>query len=79
MADVLVSDVRMPDEDGYSLIRSLRRAGIATPAIALTAYARQEDADDALAAGFQLHLAKPVDEGQLIDAVASLLTNTRVH
>jgi len=79
MADVLVSDVRMPDEDGYSLIRSLRRAGIATPAIALTAYARQEDADDALAAGFQLHLPKPVDEGQLIDAVASLLRNTRVH
>jgi signal transduction histidine kinase/ActR/RegA family two-component response regulator len=78
-ADVLISDVRMPDEDGYSLIRSLRRAGIATPAIALTAYARQEDADEARAAGFQLHLPKPVDEGQLVDAVASLVGNGRVH
>jgi signal transduction histidine kinase len=77
--DVLISDIRMPEEDGYSLIRSLRRAGIGTPAIALTAYARQEDADEARAAGFQLHLAKPIDEGRLVDAVASLLRNGRAH
>jgi len=70
---VLISDIRMPEEDGYSLIRSLRSAGIATPAIALTAYARQEDADEARAAGFQLHLAKPIDESRLVDAVASLV------
>ncbi|HEY2431331.1 MAG TPA: ATP-binding protein [Vicinamibacterales bacterium] len=76
--DVLISDIRMPKEDGYSLIRSLRRAGIVTPAIALTSYARQEDADEARAAGFQIHLAKPIDEGRLLAAVASLLGGT-VH
>jgi signal transduction histidine kinase len=74
--DVLISDIRMPEEDGYSLIRSLRSAGIETPAIALTAYARHEDADAAHAAGFQMHLPKPIDAGQLVDAVATLL-NTR--
>jgi signal transduction histidine kinase/ActR/RegA family two-component response regulator len=77
--DVLISDIRMPEEDGYSLIRSLRRAGIETPAIALTAYARHEDADEAHAAGFQLHLPKPIDVGQLIDAVATLLGADSVH
>lgn len=70
--DVLVSDIRMPEEDGYSLVRSLRRLGITTPAIALTAYARQEDVEEAQAAGFQIHLPKPVDAGRLIDAVATL-------
>ena len=77
--DVLISDVRMPEEDGYSLIRSLRRDGVATPAIALTAYARKEDADEARAAGFQIHLSKPVDVGRLVDAVAALLPGDRVH
>jgi CheY-like chemotaxis protein len=77
--DVLVSDVRMPVEDGYSLMRSLRDAGIVTPAIALTAYARREDADEARAAGFQIHLSKPVDAGRLVDAVASLLQNHSIH
>ncbi|MEO5897356.1 MAG: ATP-binding protein [Vicinamibacterales bacterium] len=77
--DVLISDIRMADEDGYSLMRSLRRAGIATPAIALTAYARQEDADASRAAGFQIHLPKPIDTGRLVDAVATLLNSDRVH
>jgi signal transduction histidine kinase/ActR/RegA family two-component response regulator len=77
--DVLISDIRMPEEDGYSLIRSLRGAGIATPAIALTAYARHEDADEARAAGFQIHLPKPIDAGRLVDAVATLLRNHSVH
>jgi CheY-like chemotaxis protein len=77
--DVLISDVRMPEEDGYSLMRSLRRNGVATPAIALTAFARKEDADQARAAGFQIHLSKPVDAGRLIDAVAALLPGDRVH
>jgi len=77
--DVVISDIRMPEEDGMSLIRSLRRAGIVTPAIALTAYARHEDAEEARAAGFQIHLSKPVDVGRLVDAVASLLRNSRVH
>jgi CheY-like chemotaxis protein len=77
--DVLISDIRMPEEDGYSLIRSLRGAGIATPAIALTAYARHEDAEEARAAGYQIHLPKPVDARRLVDAVASLLRNPTVH
>ena len=77
--DVLISDIRMPEEDGYSLIRSLRCAGITTPAIALTAHARREDADEARAAGFQIHLPKPVDIGRLVDAVATLLQHDTVH
>ncbi len=71
--DVLISDIRMPEESGYSLIQSLRAAGIETPAIALTAYARREDAAEAKAAGFQIHLPKPVDAGRLIDTIARLL------
>ena len=77
--DVLISDIRMPEEDGYSLMRSLRGAGLDTPAIALTAYARQEDADEARAAGFQIHLPKPVDARRLVDAVATLLRPDSVH
>jgi signal transduction histidine kinase len=77
--DVLISDIRMPEEDGYSLIRSLRTAGIATPAIALTALARREDADEARAAGFQIHIAKPVDSSGLVDAVASVALPPTVH
>jgi len=77
--DVLISDIRMPEEDGYALIRSLRSAGVVLPAIALTAYARREDADEAYAAGFQVHLPKPIDAGRLIDAVSSLLKNYTVQ
>ncbi|MDQ2970026.1 MAG: response regulator [Acidobacteriota bacterium] len=72
--DVLVSDIGMPDEDGYALIRAIRALpadrGGAVPAIAVTAYAREEDRLRALAAGFQAHLAKPVDPGELVAAVA---------
>ena len=77
--DVLISDIRMPEEDGYELLRSLREAGVETPAIALTAYARREDADEARAAGYQIHLAKPVDAARLVDAVATLLRDRNVH
>ncbi len=74
--DLLVSDVGMPREDGYSLIRRIRalapEAGGAVPALALTAYARPEDRIRALAAGFQLHIAKPVEPTELIAAAASL-------
>lgn len=77
--DVVISDVRMPGEDGYSLMQSLRNAGISTPAIALTALARREDADAARAAGFQLHLAKPIDTAGLIDAVSRLVQDHTVH
>ena len=77
--DVLISDIRMPEENGYSLIQWLRTAGIATPAIALTALARREDADAAHAAGFQLHISKPIDAANLIDAVARLARQDTVH
>jgi CheY-like chemotaxis protein len=76
MADVLVSDIAMPDEDGYCLIRKVR--GLAAgeggdlPAVALTAYARDEDRQRALAAGFQSHLAKPVEPADLAQAIADL-------
>jgi len=53
--------------------QSLRAAGVSTPAIALTALARREDADAAQAAGFQLHIAKPIDVAGLVDAVARLV------
>jgi CheY-like chemotaxis protein len=69
---VLVSDIAMPSEDGYVFLRSLRAADITVPAIALTAYARREDAAEAFAAGFQLHLPKPVNRIVLISAIASL-------
>ncbi len=77
--DVLVSDILMPEENGYSLIESLRTAGITTPAIALTAYARREDAEEARSAGFQMHLPKPVDAARLIDAVATLHQQRTIH
>lgn len=77
--DVLVSDIRLPEEDGYSLIRSLRGAGIATPAIALTAYARREDADAARAAGYQIHIPKPIDALRLVEAVETLIREDVVH
>jgi CheY-like chemotaxis protein len=73
--DVLVCDIAMPEEDGYSLIRRLRSRGgkhATTPALALTAYARTEDQERALSAGFQLHLAKPVNSHALISAIASI-------
>jgi CheY-like chemotaxis protein len=73
--DVIVSDLSMPGEDGLDLIRQVRRSGgraASAPAIALSAYARQEDAARALAAGFQRHLAKPVDPRELAHAIAAL-------
>ena len=74
--DVLLADIAMPDEDGYGLIRKLRGlhpAPIAAiPAAALTAFARNEDRLAALRAGFQLHLAKPIDAHALVTAVARL-------
>ncbi|AKG24792.1 ATPase [Calothrix sp. 336/3] len=76
LPDVIVSDIGMPMEDGYSFIRKLRslppEAGGKIPATALTAYARAEDRRQALQAGFQLHLPKPIDPSELITVVASL-------
>jgi signal transduction histidine kinase/CheY-like chemotaxis protein len=73
--DVLVSDIGMPEQDGYGLIRRIRSLpdGRSTiPAIALTAYARTEDQVKAIDAGFQLHLTKPVEPVELIAMVRSL-------
>jgi signal transduction histidine kinase/ActR/RegA family two-component response regulator len=74
--DVLVSDISMPDVDGYALLRAIRArsSGSAAflPAIAVTAYARPADRRLALAAGYRLHLSKPVDQRVLIAAVADL-------
>lgn len=77
--DVLVSDIAMPGEDGYELIRKLRSRershGRRLPAVALTAYARQEDRDRALRAGYQEHLAKPVEPTRLSAVVAGLVSH----
>jgi signal transduction histidine kinase/DNA-binding response OmpR family regulator len=74
--DVLVSDIGMPGEDGLSLIRRVRalppERGGNIPAVALTAYARAEDRMNAVVAGFQHHVAKPVEPAELITMVASL-------
>ncbi len=73
---VLVSDIGVPVEDGYSLIRKVRARqpdqGGTVPAVALTAYARPEDRARALDAGFHTHLAKPVDPSELVATVARL-------
>jgi CheY-like chemotaxis protein len=80
--DVLVSDVAMPVEDGYSLVRRMRRLapeeGGRIPAIAVSAYAREEDRIRSLAAGFQHHIAKPLDPADLIGAIARLARRGRV-
>jgi signal transduction histidine kinase len=74
--DVILSDIAMPGEDGYSFIgkvRSLpREKGGETPAAALTAYARDIDRREALAAGYQMHIAKPIGAGQLVTMIARL-------
>jgi signal transduction histidine kinase len=74
--DILISDIGMPDQDGYQLIKRIREKGYnsqSLPAIALTAFARTEDRRNAMLAGYQMHLAKPVDPGELVAAVAMLL------
>jgi signal transduction histidine kinase/ActR/RegA family two-component response regulator len=74
--DVLVSDLAMPDEDGYSLIRNLRaierESGRETPAVALTAYVRVQDRARAQAAGFDVFVEKPVDPDELIAVLAGI-------
>ena len=74
--DVLLSDIGMPDEDGYALIRQVRALsadlGGQIPAAALTAYVRGEEQSMALAAGFQKHITKPVEPAQLTSIIAEL-------
>jgi CheY-like chemotaxis protein/anti-sigma regulatory factor (Ser/Thr protein kinase) len=74
-ANILISDIGMAQQDGYQLIRQLRSSGYGPdvlPAIALTAFARMEDRTEALAAGFQEHLVKPLDPQLLVSRVARL-------
>ncbi|MBV8138290.1 MAG: response regulator [Deltaproteobacteria bacterium] len=76
---VLVSDIGMPELDGYALIREVRGRGYSyqvLPAIALTALARPEDRRRALLAGYQMHMAKPIDASELTAAIAALLGRT---
>jgi PAS domain S-box-containing protein len=77
---VLVSDIGMPGTDGYELIRALRARGFSAqqlPAVALTAFVRTEDRSDALEAGYQIHLSKPVNAEVLVAAVINLSNSTR--
>jgi CheY-like chemotaxis protein len=75
--DLLISDIGMPGEDGYELIRQVRALpagrGGRIPAIALTAYARMEDRLRALRAGYQMHISKPVELAELVTVMASLI------
>jgi signal transduction histidine kinase/CheY-like chemotaxis protein len=74
---VVISDIAMPDETGYAFVQKLRTSNIHVPAIALTAYGRRGDAEEAIAAGFQAYLAKPVRPSDLVNTVASLAENAR--
>ncbi len=80
LPDVILSDIAMPDEDGYSFMRKVRSLprsqGGETPAAALTAYAREEDRTQARAAGYQVHISKPIDASHLINVVARLAAHS---
>lgn len=80
--EVLVSDIGMPDENGYALIHKVKaleaKQGRFIPAVALTAYAREEDRERSLAAGFQAHLAKPVEPSTLVSVIANIAGRTEV-
>ena len=77
---IVLTDINMPGEDGYSLLSRLRsheNRGLAViPAIALTAMARPEDQDRALSAGFHLHVAKPIDIEELSETIVRLIGNS---
>jgi CheY-like chemotaxis protein len=73
--DVLLADIAMPGDDGYRLIRQIRAAGTSMssiPAAAVTAHAGDEERARALAAGFQMHLAKPIEPGEIVRMVDHL-------
>ena len=74
--DVIVSDIGMPGEDGYSLMQKVRSSDNSyrrVPAVALTAFARAEDRMKALTAGFNMHVPKPVEPAELTTVIASLI------
>jgi CheY-like chemotaxis protein len=80
-ADALVSDIGLPDEDGYSLIRAIRhreaKEGGFLPALALTGYARPEDRARSLAEGFQAYISKPVEPENLTAAIVGITHQLR--
>jgi PAS domain S-box-containing protein len=81
--DLLISDIGLPVQNGYEFMRRVRElerehvSGLVTPAIALTAYARKSDRTEAMVAGFQVHLAKPVDPVRLVEEASRLVTGGR--
>jgi CheY-like chemotaxis protein len=78
--ELVVCDIGMPHADGFELLRELRAMEdphVRTPAIALTAYAREEDRQRALAAGFQAHIGKPFDAQEFLRVAAELISKTR--
>jgi signal transduction histidine kinase/ActR/RegA family two-component response regulator len=79
--DLMIADIGLPDQDGYELIRQVRAFedsdARSTPAIALTAYVRPQDHEKALAAGFQLHVGKPVDPDDFIGIVADVARHSK--
>jgi PAS domain S-box-containing protein len=81
--NVIVSDIGMPGQDGYSFLRRVkawaREAGTWIPAVALTGYARSEDRMKALASGFEIYISKPVEPAKLISAIEGLAERVRAH
>ena len=77
LPDVLISDIGMPEQDGYELMRRIRKLpvekGGLIPALALTGYATRKDQDLSLSAGYHRHIAKPIEQGELVAAIASLV------
>ena len=82
LPNVAVSDLAMPGEDGYAFVRRVRGASDellrALPLVAMTAYARAEDRHRVLEAGFQRHVAKPIEPVELVEALAEIAASTRV-
>lgn len=80
--DVLISDIEMPDEDGYSLIAKVRaldkKQGGRVPAAALTAYACKQEHIRMLRSGFQIHVSKPISPSELVAVVAHLADRTEI-
>jgi len=73
---LVVTDIGMPEEDGYALLRKIRARDDAVPVVAVTAFARQADRERALTHGFQEHLAKPVEPEKLVSVLTSVLSAT---
>ena len=81
--DVLISDIGMPEQDGYELIRKVRNLpvdrGRTIPAIALTGYASRKDRERALTSGYDRHMAKPIEQAEIIAAIASLVRRPQTY